>query len=60
MKYIKQEIAEYVCGWLSAGCEEHDFNDVFAAIKNAALMVDDDQDGIEAYFKRKALTENKN
>lgn len=46
MNYTKEQIASYVLGWLSAGNETHDFNDVFAAIKNAALMVDDTQDGI--------------
>lgn len=52
MQYTKEQISSYVLGWLSAGKDTHDFNDVFAAIKNAARMVDDDQDGIEAYVKR--------
>jgi hypothetical protein len=52
MQYTKEQIASYVLGWLGTGNETHDFNDVFAAIKNAALMVDDTQDGIESYVER--------
>lgn len=59
MNYTKEQIASYVLGWLSAGNETHDFNDVFAAIKNAALMVDDTQDGIESYVERFQLYNQK-
>lgn len=52
MKFTKQQISDYVLGWLSASEETHEINDVIAAIKNASLMVDDHQDGIEAYVER--------
>lgn len=39
-------------GWLSAGNETHDINDVFAAISNAATCVKDGSDGIESYVER--------
>jgi len=59
MKYTKEQISNYVLGWLGAGNDTHDFNDVYAAIKNAALMVDDNQDGIESYVERFRLYNQK-
>lgn len=53
MEYTKEQISEYVLGWLGAGRTEHDINDIFAAISNAATCVKDPSDGIDAYVRRK-------
>jgi hypothetical protein len=55
MKFTKQEIADYVTGWLGAHNELHELTAVAAAIHNALAMVDDDQDGIEACKERGAI-----
>ena len=55
MNFTKQEIADYVTGWLGAHDELHDLPAVAAAIHNALGMVDDDQDGIEACKERGAM-----
>ena len=52
MEYTKEQIASYVLGWLSAGKDTHDINDVFSAISNSATCVKDGNDGIEWYVKR--------
>jgi hypothetical protein len=55
MKFTKQEIADYVTGWLGAHDETHDLPAVAAAVRNALAMVDDDQDGIEARKEHGAI-----
>lgn len=59
MEYTKEQISSYVLGWLSAGKETHDINDVFAAISNAATCVKDGSDGIESYVERFKIYECK-
>lgn len=55
MKFTKQEIADYVTGWLMAGEEAHDINAVASTLHNALAMVKDYQDGIEACKERGAI-----
>lgn len=57
-KYTTFEVAEYVTGWLGADEKWHDINAVSAMLKNSLRMLDDDQDGIEAHFKRREFYRN--
>ena len=57
-KYTTFEIAEYVTGWLGAYDISHDINAIKAMLKNSLRMLEDDQDGIEAHFKRRAFHRN--
>ena len=52
--FSKDEIADYLLGWLDAGMgDNQDINSIYAALKNATSMLGDDQDGIEAVRERK-------
>ena len=57
MKITQKDFADYVCGWLES-CEANNddlsIGNMWAALKNAAKMLEDHQDGIESYLERKA------
>ena len=59
-KYSVFEVAEYVTGWLISNTSWHDVNAISAALHNSLQMLEDDQDGIEAHFKRRAFYRNEN
>ena len=52
MKYTKEEIEDYVTGFLIYGHDTHDTIAVKAMLLNALNMLEDDQDGIEAVTER--------
>lgn len=57
MQINKKQFADYVCGWLfvlegDENLENLDLNNMKAALLNAAAMLEDNQDGIEAYVER--------
>ncbi len=52
MKFTKQQIADYVTGWLSFGHDAYDVVAIQAMLHNARHMLLDNQDGIEAYVNR--------
>jgi hypothetical protein len=54
MKYTVEEIAEYIAGWATAPFDEVEKVGK-AVLLNALNQLEDDQDGIEAYFKRKEM-----
>lgn len=55
MQITTIDFSEYVLGWLFL-TEDYPFLDMdnmMAALANALNMIEDDQDGIEAYLERK-------
>ena len=58
MNITKQDLQDYVAGWLIVNKDDPnfqnlDFNNCFAAIANALSQIECDQDGLKAYVKRK-------
>lgn len=49
--YTNSQISEYVLGWLTSE-PTHDIVAIKSMLHNAALMLEDDQDGIEAVEAR--------
>jgi hypothetical protein len=52
--YTTEQIAEYFQGWKTADAADDYYS--YSAMNNALAMLDDYQDGIEAYFERKEET----
>lgn len=52
-KYTIEEIAEYIAGWMIAPPDEPVCDAYIAAISNALVMLEDEQDGIDAFLERK-------
>ncbi|MDB4314471.1 hypothetical protein N9955_00420 [bacterium] len=51
MKFTKQQIADYVTGWLPAGKEKYSVTTVKAMLHNAKYCLEDNQDGIKPFVK---------
>ena len=51
-EYTENQIRDYVCGWLMVGGNQ-DIAAVKAALRNALAMLEDREDGIEAYVERR-------
>lgn len=51
--YTTQEVAEYISGWMIAPDDEPVCDAFIAATNNALAMLEDDQDGIQAFLDRK-------
>jgi len=55
-KFTSMEIGDYVTGWLMVTDDgQSEMENIKAAIHNALLMVEDDQDGLVAYLERRVL-----
>lgn len=51
MEYTKEQIAEYITGWLSID-GKFDTKQIEAALHNALVCLKDPSDGIESYVER--------
>ena len=52
MKFTKEQIADYVTGWLGANTDEYDIIAIKSMLLNSLNQLIDDQDGIEPHTKR--------
>ena len=51
-KFTTDQIAKYISGWMIAPPDEPVCDAYINALHNAKAMLEDEQDGIAAYFER--------
>lgn len=51
--FTRQEISDYITGWLLAGQDQYTFQDVVACLTNSFLQLNDEYDGLDAYAERR-------
>ena len=51
-KFTIEQIAEYITSWMIAPPGEPVWDVYISALRNSKVMLEDEQDGIAAYFER--------